>query len=365
MSPGRSEPSHSPYDPATSDPAISGDAPCLVDVWRGPFIEGGHRGHAVVVDADGRIVAHWGDPDLSVMPRSAIKSLQALALVESGAAGSFGLADAEIALALASHSGEVQHASRVAAWLDRIGLAVDDLECGAQAPMHRDSADALVRTGAPATPAHNNCSGKHAGFLTTAIHLGVDPKSYIGFDHPVQALVREHLHGMTDIDPASRPRGIDGCSIPAHALPLRNVALGLARLDAHSQDDQSAHGQACRRILAAWAAHPELIAGTGRFDTRLMTAAKGRALTKAGAEGVSCAVIPGRRLAVAVKIEDGAERAASVVMAAVLSALGAVDRDDPAIRSLVGPTITNWNGLSVGALAPHAAFADSLRGAFQ
>ncbi|WP_366653831.1 asparaginase [Fodinicurvata sp. EGI_FJ10296] len=352
-----------PTDPSSS-PDSRPVAPLLVDVLRGPFAESGHRGHAVVIDADGGLLAHWGEPDLSVMPRSAIKSLQALALVESGAVEAFGLSAADIALACASHGGEDKHARRAIDWLGRIGLTVADLECGAQPPMHRDSADALVAAGTSPTAAHNNCSGKHVGFLTTAVHLGIDHRGYTRHDHPIQALVRRHMQAMTDIDPDGRPWGIDGCSIPAHALPLRNIALALARLDAHGADDTTAHGRACRRIVEAWGAHPDLVAGTGRFDTRLMTAAQGRALTKAGAEGVSCAIVPGRRIAVAVKIEDGAERAASVVMAAILSALGAVDRNDPEIRSLAAPTLSNWNGISVGGLTPTAEFAESLKAAF-
>ena len=189
------------------------DNPVLVEVTRGEMVESRHRGSVAVVDHEGRTVLSLGSIEAPIYPRSAIKPLQALALVETGAAEAFGLSDAEIALACASHDGEPRHVSTVEAWLARIGCSTGDLECGPQLPSHEASAATLIRTGREPGPEHNNCSGKHSGFLSVARQLGAPTRGYIDLEHPVQQTVLGILEQMTGLDLGDAPRGIDGCGI--------------------------------------------------------------------------------------------------------------------------------------------------------
>ena len=306
-------------------------APVAVEVTRGAVVESRHRASAVVVDAAGKIVRQWGDIDQVVYPRSAIKPLQALPLIETGAADAYDLGDGEIALACASHGAETFHTETVAAWLARIGLGEADLECGAHLPIHQPTSEALLGGGGMADQTHNNCSGKHAGFLTTARHLDEPTAGYIRLDHPVQRRVIRTLGEMTGVDLSAAPHGVDGCGIPALAIPLTGLATAMARFaDPGSlAPDRAA---AIRRIAAAMAARPEMVAGTGRFCSALIGQSRGAILAKTGAEGVYAVALPDRGLGVAVKVDDGAGRASEVAVAAVLRALGAIDQ--PLERSL-------------------------------
>ncbi|MBY0429833.1 MAG: asparaginase, partial [Rhodospirillales bacterium] len=240
----------------TPRPPSHAPDPVLVEITRGPIVESLHRGAVVVADANGVIVQAWGDPDQSIYPRSAIKPLQALPLIETGAADRFGLGLEEIALACASHGGEAAHVERVAAWLDRLGLGIEALECGAHWPSNIEAARALARAGGQPHAVHNNCSGKHAGFLTTALHLGEPLAGYIQRDHPVQRRVAETLSAITGIEAQHQPCGIDGCGIPTFALPLQAVATAMARLAAPDSLPPP-RAEAARRIVAAMQTHPE------------------------------------------------------------------------------------------------------------
>jgi L-asparaginase II len=184
--------------------------PLLVEVTRGSQVESRHRAAVAVVDTSGAVVLSAGDTGRAVYARSAIKSLQAIALVESGAADAFAVSDVELAMACASHNGEARHVETATAWLARLGLSVDDLECGTQLPGHEPALIALLASGGAATAAHNNCSGKHCGFLTLARHLGVPTKGYVTYEHPVQQRILGVLEGMTGLDLSAAPRGVDG-----------------------------------------------------------------------------------------------------------------------------------------------------------
>jgi L-asparaginase II len=338
------------HDHDHRDRAGSGGAsanPVLVEVVRGAMAESRHLGAYAVVDVHGRIVESAGAIDRAVFARSAIKPVQALPLIETGAAEAFGLGDAEIALACASHNGEARHVETVTAWLSRIGLSVADLECGASLPASEDAQRALYAAGGRATATHDNCSGKHAGFLSVARHLGQPTSGYIRYDHPVQQRVIGVIEQMTGLDLTDAPRGTDGCGIPVLGIPLGNLALAMARLG-HPHDQPKARREACARICRAMAAEPFMVAGTGRFCTRAIEALAGRALVKTGAEGVYCATIPDQRLGIAVKIDDGARRAAEFVTAHLLKRLGAMDETaaqlladaiDPVIQSRAGQPV--------------------------
>ena len=322
--------------------------PVLVEVTRGAMVESRHRGAFAVIDARGRVIARAGDMEAAVFPRSAIKPIQALPLIETGAADAYGLGDVEIALACASHNGEQRHVDAVIAWLARIGLSVDDLACGTSLPGSEDALRTLFAAGGRATAAHDNCSGKHAAFLTVAKHLGHATRGYTRYEHPVQQRVLGAMEQMTGLDLGNAPRGIDGCGIPVIGIPLGNLALAMARLGLpHDQPD--VRREACARIRHAMAAEPFMVAGSGRFCTRAIEALRGRALVKTGAEGVYCATIPEQRLGIAVKIDDGARRAAEFVTARLLKRFGIIDEAaERTLSDTLSPIILNRRGKAVG-----------------
>lgn len=294
--------------------------PVLVEVTRGGLVESRHRGAVAIIDSDGRRIFALGDVEIPIYPRSAVKALQALPMVESGAASKFGFQARELALSQASHGGEPAHVEGVAAMLAAIGLDETALECGVHSPSHASSAANLIRSGMKPSQLHNNCSGKHANFLALATHLGVDHRGYVGVHHPVQQAVREALQDMTGFEHSGDLCGIDGCSIPTYAVPLSPLALGFARL-ASGAGISTSRANAARRLFEAAVTEPFLVAGTGRFCTEVMELLDGAALLKTGAEGVYCAAIPGRNAGVALKADDGATRAAEAMMAAVLARL--------------------------------------------
>ena len=323
-------------------------APVVVEVTRGTMTESRHRVGYAVVDRSGSVVAGAGDLERTIYARSAIKPLQALALVETGAADDFNLGEREIALACASHSGEKEHVAAVKAWLGRIGCNEDDLECGAHAPSNDGAAAALIKSGASPSPAHNNCSGKHTGFLAVARHLGHDTKGYIRYEHPVQQRVLGILEQMSGCDLGAAPRGIDGCGIPVIGIPLGNVAFAMAQF-ASPGDQPDSRQAACRRIAAAMIAHPFYVAGSDRFDTVVIEAAGGSAVTKVGAEGVHCAALLDDGIGIAVKAEDGTKRAAEVVMAHLLARFDILDQNSPGgLDAWLAPVLKNHAGTEIG-----------------
>lgn len=331
-------------------------APNLVEVWRGAMVESRHRGSFAVVDADGRMVEAVGDVERPVYPRSAIKPLQALPLVETGAADALAVRPEELAIACASHGGEPQHVAAVAGWLTRLGLSPDALECGAHPPSHAASARALYAERKEPTALHNNCSGKHTGMLATCRHLKEPTAGYSAIEHPAQQRVIRVLSEMCGVDLLSAPRGIDGCGLPQLGIPLAALARGFARFGAPGSL-LATRAEACRRIAAAMRAHPFMLAGSGRFCTRAIEAVGGRALVKTGAEGVYVASVPARGLGIALKIEDGAGRAAEVAMASLLVRYAGLDEAETrALQPLCRPPISNVAGRLVGNLAPGPGF---------
>lgn len=299
--------------------------PVLVEVTRGPASESRHRGAAVVVDAGGGIVASWGDVETPVFPRSAVKPLQALCLIESGAADRFGLGEAELALSCASHTGQERHVTAVAAWLRAIGLDAHDLECGPHRPIDRDSATALLIAGETPGREHNNCSGKHAGILTTVVHMKEKTAGYRHPEHPAQVRIRDTMAEMADYDLANAAYGVDGCGIPTYAIPLAAMARAAARF-ARPVRQSPVRAEACQRLASAMRAQPLLVRGNGSFDSHLLSRAPGRCIAKTGAEGVYFAAVPERGLGVALKIDDGTTRAAQAALAFLLTHLGVIDR---------------------------------------
>jgi L-asparaginase II len=325
--------------------------PLAVLIRRGDQVESAHRVAYAVANAAGAVLHHEGDVRRPVLPRSAVKPLQALPLIESGAADRFALSASELALACASHGGEPMHTEIVAAWLTRLSLDPSALECGAHTPTHEPTARQLVEGRLAPSALHNNCSGKHAGMLTLALHLGAPTAGYIAPDHPVQQRISAVLAAMSGADPG--PPAIDGCGVPTHALPLAGLATAMARLaDPGTAFDQPGRAAACARIRAAMADHPLLIAGSGRPCSLIMTAVPD-ILVKTGAEGVYVAALPDRGLGVALKVVDGAGRAASVALLALLARLGALDRAaSAALAEVAAPALRNHAGRVVGRIEP-------------
>ncbi|MBX3567997.1 MAG: asparaginase [Rhizobiaceae bacterium] len=331
--------------------------PILVEVLRGDIVESRHRGAVAVCDADGGLRLAIGDPLQPVFPRSAVKAIQALPLVESGAADAYGFGDRELALACASHNGEEAHVALAAAMLAKAGLGGDALECGTHWPSHQPAAIALARAGGTPNDLHNNCSGKHSGFLCTCRHLGIAHQGYVGAGHASQQMVCEAMASVTGTGHGKDNRGIDGCSIPTYAVPLETLAGGFARM-ATGIGLSPARGRAARRLLTACMEEPFYVAGSERADTRLMQAGAGRIFVKIGAEGVFCAALPELGLGIALKCDDGGERAAEVIVAAVLARLLRSDEQLAAgLDDMARPVLKNRRGLVVGGLRPTQAIA--------
>lgn len=324
--------------------------PITVEVTRGQLVESHHRGLAIVVDAEGKTVFSAGDVDAGVFPRSACKAMQALPLVESGAADAYGFGNRELALACASHSGEPEHVATAASMLKVAGRDESVLECGAHWSSHQSVLIDQARTLEKPTALHNNCSGKHSGFICTCCHTGEDPRGYAGFDHPLQQAIRAIMADLTGAVLSRDNCGTDGCSIPTYAVPLSGLARGFGKL-ATGKGLEPIRAAAARRLINACMAEPFYVAGTKRFCTKLMEVAPGKIFAKTGAEGVFCALLPDKGLSFAVKAEDGATRAAEAMIAALLARhFDEGSAEKAALLGLSRHGMTNWNGLHVGTI---------------
>ncbi|MFD2741214.1 asparaginase [Sulfitobacter aestuarii] len=318
----------------------------FAEIWRGPFLESVHAGHAVICDDSGAIVQSWGDPDKVILPRSSAKMIQGLPLLTSGAADKLGLGTEQLALACASHQGAAIHTDRVANWLDTLGMSDDDFRCGPQVPDDRAAREDLIRAHETPCQIHNNCSGKHAGFLTLGAHLGAGP-DYVAPDHPVQRACLEAFERVTG--ETSPGYGIDGCSAPNFACTLKGMARAMAHFAAAPDGSPEA------RLHQAMRLHPELVAGERRACTELMRAMEGRVALKTGAEGFFVAILPHRKLGIALKAADGTTRAAECAIAALLVKLGELDAAHPATLKRMNAPIHNRRGIETGMIKPAAA----------
>lgn len=325
----------------------------MVELWRGGILESVHSGHAVVCDERGEVVEAWGEPEAVIFPRSSCKMIQALPLVESGAADRFGLTTAQLALACASHNGAHVHTDSVGRWLADLGLGEADLRCGPQMPDDPEARKELICSGGAPCQIHNNCSGKHAGFLTLAKHLGAGPE-YVAPDHPVQRAVRTAFEEVTgEVSPGY---GIDGCSAPNFATTVRGLARAMAGFAA-ADAGGSPRERAQARLWRAMVAHPELVAGEGRACTALMRAMGGKVAVKTGAEAVFVAILPEQRRGIALKILDGGTRASEAAITALLVRMGVLEAAHPVVGRLLTDPIRNRRGTAVGEMRLATGFA--------
>ena len=320
----------------------------LVAFTRGPIFESIHYGSIAVMDGDGRLVAAAGDPERLTTLRSSAKPFQAMVVVETGAFDRYAGTAQELALIAGSHSGEPRHTETVAAMLGRAGLSPEALQTGTHPPFDALTREALAAAGHEPTVLHHNCSGKHTGILWACVHREWDERTYVRPDHPLQRRIRSVVGVVSDWPEGEIPLSIDGCSVPTFALPLMSLARAFVRLGTGLGFSET-HAVAAGRVRGAMLDHPEMVGGTGRFDTDLMTTGRRKILSKAGAEGCHGVALLEPGWAVAVKIEDGGVRAAPVVVLEVLRQLGALS--DAQMEELAvhgNPVVRDYRGEIVG-----------------
>lgn len=317
-------------------------------VGRGGCVEAWHHASVAVVDGTGRLIATFGDPELTPATRSAIKPFLALALVESGGGDALGLGPEELAVSAASHSGTDAHVAVVKRLLARAGATAADLGCGAHLPIHYRREQRLPLAGEDKDPLRHNCSGKHAGFLALARHLGEPLAEYLDPDGRTQRCVRESLARALEVPADGMPRGIDGCSAPNYALPLVTLARGMLKL----RTADARGGSLARSLVAirdAMLAHAWLVSGDGRFDHDVMSSFPSNAVCKSGAEGIQLLAFAEPSLGVAIKVHDGADRALPPICLAVLADLGLLPAVLPArLARHRTPAVRNHRGTITG-----------------
>jgi L-asparaginase II len=324
----------------------------MIELWRGGMLESIHSGHAVICDDTGQIVEAWGNPETVIFPRSSCKMLQALPLLESGAADAYGLTDRQIALSCASHQGAAIHTQAVTQWLAGLGLSDADLRCGAHEPYDTAERNRLIKADEKPCQCHNNCSGKHSGFLTLNRHLK-GGSEYVDLDHPVQIAVKQASEETTG--ETSPGYGIDGCSAPNFATSVHGLARAMGRFAA-ATGTGDARDRAMHRLTRSMATYPEMVAGESRSCTELMRAMNGRVAIKTGAEAVFIAIIPERRMGIALKITDGGTRGAEGAITALLVKLGVLDAGHPAAKKRLDAVQKNWRGLETGIVQRASGF---------
>lgn len=320
----------------------------FVRVTRGSVVESMHCGMAAVATADGRVIAGWGDADTVTYPRSSLKPFQATAIAESGALEAFGLEERHLAMATASHKGEAMHTEIVAGWLKRLGLPEEALACGPDLPGDRETAERLLAAGGKRSRINHNCSGKHCGFLTLARHLGAPTAGYNDIGHPAQRAFLDSFSGFLGFDARTLAHGRDGCTLPALALKVSDMARALARLAA-ARVDGEARRSAVLRLHAAMRAHPELVSGSADNLPRLVAATRGRVLAKGGAEGYMAAFVPDQGIGIAIKIADGQQRATWPALIAILARLRLLDPGEvETLAAVARPLVRDSSGTAAG-----------------
>ena len=329
----------------------------LVAVTRGEIVESIHFGGFVIVDSNGKIIASQGAEDLLTYPRSSMKPFQVLPFIERGGIEKFGFTEQEVAIMCASHSGTDQHVSVLKGMHQKIGITENDLGCGVHWPSDAKTRQAMRAAGETPTPYRHNCSGKHTGMLAHARMRDLEIESYLDPNHPVQITIRKMLAEMLEMQPGDLPLGIDGCSAPVYGIPMVNMASAIARL-ADPSSLSASRAAACKKITSAMMNHPVMVAGPGKFDTDLMTAAKGKVFSKGGAEGYQVVgVMPGAvnarspGLGIAIKISDGdsSGRARTFVALSLLKALGILDATAmEGLKKYGDGLVKNWRGILVG-----------------
>lgn len=324
----------------------------LVKVMRGDREESVHQASVAVVDAEGKLIWKTGNPELEVFARSCLKPVQALPLILSGTADELQLTEKELAVCCGSHNGEAMHVETVEGMLDKGGLSETLLGCGVHAPYSHETYESLLRSGEKPKPVHNNCSGKHTGLLLTAKQCGYDLGTYLEKDHPLQQEIIRLLGELAGMEGDDIPYGIDGCGLPTFSLPLHKLAYVFARI-AKPMNLEPKLAEALIRLRTAMCRFPEMVGGTGEFDTILMKLMQGKVIGKVGAEGVYAMALPERGIGIAIKVSDGNRRAAYPAAVEVLKHLDVLSEAQlKELEEFRKPAITNHKGDRVGELVP-------------
>jgi L-asparaginase II len=324
----------------------------LIDVTRGEIVECVHRGDIAIVNTEGKLLFRAGNPNKLTYFRSAAKPIQAMNVILSGAADYYGFTDKELAIMCASHYAEEQHINTVGQILERIGLDKSHILSGSSKPLSKKMAFRYAWENREDDVLFNDCSGKHAGMLSVCLQNGYSINDYISPDHPMQKEIIDLLGEMTGFSPHRIELGIDGCSVPVHALPLYNMAYAYANLVSPSSLD-SAKAQAAEKTFKAMTNHPFMIAGTDGFCTELIKHTNGKLIGKVGAEGIYCVGLKEEGIGIAVKIEDGSMDVLPPVVMKILETMNILDRDE--LKSLNKFRIINsYNdvGTKVGEIYP-------------
>lgn len=328
------------------------DSTKLVNVTRGNLIESSHKGHVAVVDAKGQLLYYAGDPNAKVFARSSMKPIQAIPIVETGAADHYEFSDADLSLCCASHNGEKMHTDRVVSILGRAEMEDTCLKCGTHIPRWQETYKELILEGKDVTPLYNNCSGKHSGMLATAKHMNEPIENYYDLQHPVQQRILAAVSEMTDYPKEEIEIGIDGCGVPVHGVPLERLAFGYAKM-AKPDDLPETRRNAIKRITKAMVTSPEMVGGTDRFCTDFMRVGNGRFIGKAGAEGVYCIGDLETGIGIAVKIEDGNGRAVYPAAVEVLKQLNLITENQiEELSEHYRPKLRNARNEVIGELTP-------------
>lgn len=334
----------------------------LLELVRGPIAESVHFGAFAIVDRHGNLLAAQGNPHTITFLRSSAKPFQTLPLIENQAHIHWKLTEQEIAITCASHAGSDTHAATVQSIQNKIHASEADLLCGTHPPLDGETRRARLRNDIAPTPNRHNCSGKHTGMLAQARFFNLPLDDYLNREHPIQKAILQTFSELCDVPPSQVILGTDGCSAPNFAIPLKNAALGFARL-CDPRDLAPARAQACQTITQAMTRHPEMISGPGRFDTRLMEVTRGKLVVKGGAEGYQCiGIMPGilhpssPGVGIALKIADGdlKGRARPAVSLEILRQLGAISADELAELTEFGPRfdLYNWRKIHIGSARP-------------
>jgi L-asparaginase II len=324
----------------------------LLQYTRGGKVESIHRGDVAAVDVTGRLLWAIGEANRQMFWRSSAKPFQLLPFIERGGIATFGITQEEIALMVASHSGEAQHVAVLQRILSKIGVTSADLTCGAVKPGDSRTAKELIRNNQPYQAMHNPCSGKHTGMLALAQILKAPLEGYHKMSHPVQQLMLESIANSTLLTSDKVETGIDGCGVPVFYLPLFNMAMAYARLVRPEHGRWGAASQEGVRIIRdAMVAYPQMVGGSRQFDTVLMTITQGRILAKIGAEAVYCMASIPDGIGVAFKIEDGSLRSIPNVAIGILKKLALIsDSEYVALRAQFPAILKNHCGDVIGTI---------------
>jgi L-asparaginase II len=319
----------------------------LVEVTRGSDVESIHAGSIAVVNTRGDMLYQAGDPHFLTFTRSTLKPFQALPFMLAGGPARFGYTTREVALLCASHSGEPMHTDAVQSMLRKAGCDEHHLRCGCHQPSHYAVSGKQPPAGETWNQLHNNCSGKHAGFLAYCVQHGLALDSYLDPAHPLQQAIRQSVAQVAGIAEKDLKIGIDGCSAPNYAMPLSRLALAYARLA--QGDGGDATGSALNELYRAMTAHPEMVSGTGRSDLAFMQTVPGDWVAKVGAEGVQAIGIRSAGLGIAIKVADGNTRALYPAAIAVLQQLGLIETPEATpLAAWTRPQLKNLMGLRTG-----------------